>query len=394
MKIVADKSTTFVAEGFSPIGELVLLDGREITPAAISDADIVIVGTATKVDEKLLTKSRVRFVGTATTGFDHIDIEYLKKKGIGFASAPGSNANSVAEFVIAALLELAHKNGFELEGKTIGIIGAGRIGGRVAKKCAAIGMKVLLNDPPLQRQTGDKKFLPLKELFGCDFITLHTPLTFEGVDKTYHLADGNFFDSLKAGCIFVNTARGAVAETGALKKAIKDGRIKAAVIDVWENEPDIDIELLEMADIGTPHIAGYSLDGKVAGMVMVQNAVCEYFSLPMKKNVDDFLPAADVPKVEIEISDAGEQDILRRTVKRIYDITKDDADFRRILKLPSNKRSFIFDRLRKSYHFRREFHNTVCVLATEGKDKVSATEKRLVKKLKGIGFKVSEGEKR
>ena len=164
MKIVADKSTTFVAEGFSSIGELVLLDGREITPKAINDADILIVGTATKVDEKLLAKSRVRFVGTATTGFDHIDIEYLKNRDIGFASAPGSNANSVAEYVIAALLEIGHKRNINLEGKSIGIVGVGRIGSRVAKKCAALGMKVLLNDPPLQRATGDKKFLPLQQV--------------------------------------------------------------------------------------------------------------------------------------------------------------------------------------------------------------------------------------
>jgi erythronate-4-phosphate dehydrogenase len=384
MKIVADKSIAFVVEGFSSLGELVLLDGREITPKTINDADTLIVGTDTKVDERLLAKSPVKFIGTATTGFDHIDTEYLKNRGIGFASAPGSNANSVAEYVIAALLEVAHKYRFELEDKTIGVIGVGRIGSRVAKKCSALGMKTLLNDPPLQRATGDKKFLPLHKLFDCDFITLHTPLTFEGVDKTYHLADKKFFGSLKKGCVFVNTARGAVTETGALKDAIKKGRI-AAALDVWENEPDVDIELLEMACLGTPHVAGYSLDGKVSGMVMIYQAVCEYFGLPIEKGMEDFLPDSDVAKIEIEDSSIDRQEILRRTVERIYDITKDDADFRRILKLPQNKRSFIFDRLRKTYRIRREFHNTVCVLATE---------KKLEKKLKGIGFKVSESTER
>jgi erythronate-4-phosphate dehydrogenase len=386
MKIVADKSTAFVVDGFSSLGELVLLDGREITPEAINDADILIVGTATKVNEKLLAKSRVRFVGTATTGFDHIDIEYLKNKDIGFASAPGSNANSVAEYVITALLEIGHNRNINLEDKSIGIVGVGRIGSRVAKKCAALGMKILLNDPPLQRATGDKKFLPLQQLFDCDFITLHTPLTFEEIDKTYHLADENFFNSLKEDCIFVNSARGAVADTAALKKAIHTGKVRAAAIDVWENEPDIDIELLEMACLGTPHIAGYSLDGKVAGMVMVQRAVCNFFGLPMEKNVEDFLPESDVAKIEIENSNAGEQEILRQIVKRIYAITKDDADFRRVLMLPQNKRSFIFDRLRKTYHIRREFHNTT----------VSVKKDRggLIKTLNGIGFKANEGAER
>jgi erythronate-4-phosphate dehydrogenase len=391
MKIVADKSTAYVVEGFSPVGELEALDGRDITPEAVKDADILIVGTATKVDEKLLAKSGVCFVGTATTGFDHIDIGYLKKKGIAFASAPGSNANSVAEFVVAALLEVGHKYDIALEGRTIGIIGVGRIGSRVAKKCASLGMKLFLNDPPLYRKTGDKKYLPLKELFDCDFITLHTPLTREGADKTYHLADEKFFNSLKDGSIFINTARGAVADTAAIKKAIKNSKLKAAVIDVWENEPDIDIELLKMAAIGTPHIAGYSHDGKAAGMVMVYRALCDYMMIKQERMVEDFLLAPTVAEIKIDSGEENQQEILRQTVKRIYDITKDDCSFRRVLKLSKNKRSFIFDRLRKTYRIRREFHNTTCVVATEN---TKGTEKKLEKKLKGIGFKVSESTKR
>jgi erythronate-4-phosphate dehydrogenase len=213
-------------------------------------------------------------------------------------------------------------------------------------------------------------------------------LTFEGIDKTYHLADENFFNSLKEGCIFINTARGAVVDINALKKAMKIGKIKAAVLDVWENEPDIDTELLEMADIGTPHIAGYSLDGKAAGIIMIYQAVCKYFGLPAEKKIEDFLPEAAPAKIEIEVSGVNEQEILRQTVKKIYDITKDDADLRRILNMSKNKSGFIFDRLQKAYHIRREFHNTNVILATED------TEKRIEKKLEGIGFKISEGKKR
>jgi erythronate-4-phosphate dehydrogenase len=189
MKIIADENIPYVAECFSSIGEVEVVPGREITPGVIADVDILLVRSITPVGADLLAGSKVRFVGTATIGFDHMDIEYLSRNNIGFASAPGSNANSAAEYVIAGLLNIAKRYSIDLEGKSIGIIGVGNVGGRVAKKAIALDMKLFLNDPPLQRQTGDSKYLPIEELFGCDFVTLHTPLTFEGEDKTFHLAD-------------------------------------------------------------------------------------------------------------------------------------------------------------------------------------------------------------
>ncbi len=384
MKIIADENIPFAAECFSSLGDVTILSGRDITSSAVRDADVLIVRSITKVDEKLLNGSSVKFVGTATIGFEHIDVEYLNQKKIGFASAPGSNANSVAEYVIAALLEIARKHRLSLEGKSIGIMGVGNVGSKVVQKCGALDMKLFLNDPPLQRQTSDKKYLPLEDLFGCDIITLHTPLTFEGIDKTYHLADEKFFKSLKSGCLFINTARGAVTDSAALKAAIKSGIVKASVLDVWENEPDIDIELLEMVDVATPHIAGYSLDGKIAGMIMIYQAACKFFGLPVEKHIDDFLPKPDIPQLIIENNLSDEQEILRLTVKKIYDITKDDAGLRRILDLPKNKRPFIFDRLRKTYPVRREFQNTACILESKNK---------LGEKLKGIGFKVLKNGK-
>jgi erythronate-4-phosphate dehydrogenase len=386
MKIVADENIPFVKESFSSIGDVQTIDGRAISASTVKDADILLVRSITRVDEELLTGSRIKFVATATIGFEHIDTEFLAKNNIGFASAPGSNANSVAEYVVAALLEVAKGLGITLDGKSIGIIGVGNVGNRVEKKCRALGINPFLNDPPLFRKTGDRKYLPLKDLFDCDIITLHTPLTFEGVDKTYYLADKKFFNSVKKGCIFINTARGPVADSQVLKDAIKGGSIKAAVLDVWENEPNIDIELLEMVDIGTAHIAGYSLDGKIAGLIMIYKAACDYFGLKPAKDMCDFLPEPAVPVIEID-GDNDEQGKLRQIVSKIYDIRSDDSALRNMLKMPTDKRAVYFDRLRKEYPVRREFQNTICFLAT---DNIKGTEKKLEEKLKGIGFRVSE----
>ena len=378
MKIIADENIPFVAECFSSIGEVEVVPGREITPGVIADADVLLVRSITSVGADLLAGSKVRFVGTATIGFDHIDIEYLSRNKIGFASAPGSNANSAAEYVIAALLNIAKRHSIDLEGKSIGIIGVGNVGGRVAKKAFALGMKLYLNDPPLQRQTGDTKYLMIEKLFDCDFVTLHTPLTFEGEDKTFHLADDKFFKSLKKGCVFINASRGDVVDSSALKTAIEESRLQATVLDVWENEPDIDVELLEMVDIGTPHIAGYSLDGKIAGMIMIYKEACDYFELEVKFDIDSFLPVPAIPELKINTQSVSEQDALLGIVEKIYDIKADDVRLRRMLEESAKERGKYFDSLRRNYPVRREFQNTRIIV----EDKNS----NLAGKLKGIGF--------
>jgi len=382
MKIIADANIPFVAECFSSIGEVKAVGGREITPSAVADADVLLVRSITQVNADLLACSRVRFAATATIGFDHIDIDFLRRKNIGFASAPGSNANSAAEYVVAGLLEAGNKCDINLEGKSIGIIGAGNVGSRVVNKCAALGMRIHLNDPPLQRQTGEAKYLPLKELYNCDFITFHTPLTFEGIDKTYHLANENFFKSLKKGCVFINASRGGVVDSEALKTVIQSGRFSYVVLDVWENEPNIDVEFLEIVDIGTPHIAGYSLDGKITGLIMIYKAACEHFGLSPKFGIEDFLPEPVVRQLKIEPGIDNEQDALANAVRKLYDIREDDAKLRRITEKPEEKRGEYFDGLRKNYSVRREFHNT--------KVFVEDRNSTLAKKLKGIGFKTSE----
>ena len=400
-----------MAKCFSSVGEVKVVEGRQITPEAVRDAEVLLVRSVTKVGAELLSGSKVRFVGTATIGFDYIDVVFLRQNNIGFASAPGSNANSAAEYVIAALLEIGQRDDIDLEDKSIGIIGAGNVGGRAAKKASALGMKVYLNDPPLQRYknshrehrehrvnkeldnallrieqlTGKAEFLPIEELFGCDFITLHTPLTFEGIDRTFHLADENFFKSLKERCVFINTSRGGVVDSGALKATIRAGKLRAVVLDVWENEPNIDMELLRMVDIGTPHIAGYSLDGKIAGMIMIYKAACKYFGLEARYDIEDFLPEPTVRQLRINPKSGTEQDVLAGAVRKVYDIRKDDARLRWILERPAEKRGEFFDSLRRNYPVRREFGNTLIVLEEPCKT--------VVEKLAGIGFREVRSQK-
>jgi erythronate-4-phosphate dehydrogenase len=382
VKIVADTNIPFVKECFSSAGQVITVAGREMSAETVAEADALLVRSVTEVNEQLLAGSKVKFVGTATIGFEHIDVDYLRKNNVDFASAPGSNANSVAEYVIAALLEIGLKYNFDLDGKSIGIVGVGNVGSRVEKKCCALGMIPVLNDPPLKRQTGNQKYRSLNELFDCDFITLHTPLTFKGQDKTFHLANENFFNSLKDSVVFINTSRGGVVDTGALKKAIKDHRIKATVLDVWENEPDIDTGLLDMVDIGTPHIAGYSYDGKIAGMIMIYKAFCKYFGLEQVHKIDDFLPLPAKPEIKLKTEGYSSQQIVRAAVSEIYDITEDDKGLRRILNMPLGKRCATFDRLRKEYPVRREFQNTTVIFSDKHSD--------VAEKLGGIGFKVKK----
>lgn len=380
MKIVADANIPFVRECFSSVGEVEVLGGRDITPPKVAQAEALLVRSITPVNEQLLRGSAVRFVGTATIGFDHVDLGYLEHNHIGFASAPGSNANSAAEYVLAALLEVGRRHRIQLEGKSIGVIGVGNVGSRVARKCEALGMRVLRNDPPLQRQTGDPQYVPLEALYDCDFITIHTPLTREGIDKTYHLADAQFFSRLKPGAVFFNVSRGAVVDSAALKATLRAGRLQAAVLDVWENEPNIDTELLEMVDLATPHIAGYSFDGKVAGMIMIYEALCAHFHLSPTRSMANFLPPADVPGLELETGNIGDEELLSRAVQRIYSVPRDDQNLRQIVHQPSDKRGRFFDDLRKHYPVRREFQNTTISL--------DAPRPSLARKLAGLGFQV------
>jgi len=260
-------------------------------------------------------------------------------------------------------LVLAHKEGRELAGGSIGVIGVGNVGSRVIKKARALGMTVVENDPPLARQTGDPRYRSLEEALACDVVTLHVPLTREGPDATWHMAGRSFFERMRRGAVFFNSSRGAVMVEQDLKEAMGSGRLGAVVLDVWEGEPAIDPAMVEMADIATPHIAGHSLDGKAAGTQMIYEAACRFLGVAPTQDARRYLPPPQVPRLKVT-GPGTARDIVRRTVCRIYDIMADDARLREILRVPTEKRGQFFDGLRRNYPVRREFYNTA--LSFEG----------------------------
>jgi len=364
MKIVIDENVLLGKETFSLIGEVTLAPGRAITPEAIKDADLLVVRSVTKVDEKLLENSNVKFVGSATAGIDHIDIEYLKSRDIGFSSAPGSNSNSVTEYVMAGLLLLNRKGKISLEEMSLGVVGVGNVGSKVVKKAEGLGLKVLQNDPPRFRESKDSVFRELDELMSCDVITLHVPLSHSGVDRTLNLFDEKRLHKMKRGSVLVNTSRGKVVDGLALKSALRKGYLSGAILDVWAEEPDIDKELLELVDVGTSHIAGYSYDGKVKGTKMVFDAICGFFSIDKEWKVG--LPPPEVPYIDRTVNENENfSEIIAEVVFKVYDIKKDDSKLRKILNLEGKEKKNFFDYLRANYWIRREFFNTKLELKTE-----------------------------
>ncbi len=378
MKIVADANIPFVEEAFGRLGQVTLLPGRGIGPEQVRDADVLIVRSVTPVGPALLEGSRVRFVGSATIGLDHVDEAFLNRRGIAFAYAPGSNANSVAEYVVAALLALGRER---YEGRTLGLIGVGRIGTLVHEKALALGMTVLANDPPLER-AGRTGLVSLETLLrGSDIVSCHVPLTREGPDATFHLFDEPRLSLLRPHAVVINTARGAVFDNAALLRALRGGRLGGAVLDVWEHEPEPNPELVEAVTLGTPHIAGYSFDGKVNGTRMLYDAVCAFLERVPEWNPPAFSDTPSAPPIVIK-DDAPAEEILPLLVCRAYDIRRDDAALRASMKLPSPERARAFDRLRAGYPRRLEFRHTKVV--------VPPNLSHIRKTLRGLGFTVEE----
>ncbi|MBN2090569.1 4-phosphoerythronate dehydrogenase [candidate division KSB1 bacterium] len=357
MKIIGDENIPYVREAFMNLGNVITLSGRKITNDVIKDAEILLVRSITPVDEKLLKNSRIKFVATATIGMDHLDIEYLKSNNIGFSNAAGSNANSVAEYIITALLHHACQYQISLKGKFLGIVGVGNIGSKMINYARALGMEVIQNDPPLARVTGAPNFRPLDELMVCDFITLHVPLTIEGIDRTWHLFDEERILKMKPGSVLLNSSRGPVVATDAAKKALYQQHLKSIILDVWENEPEIDLELLKQVEIGTPHIAGYSYDGKINGTRMIYEAACRFFNQQPDWDASEALPAPVPDEIQVPNSNQSDEEILYQVIKQIYDIELDDKNLRRLLEKSVSEQGPYFDHLRKSYRIRREFYN-------------------------------------
>lgn len=281
MKVIIDDKIPYIREAIARVvDEVVYLPGSAITASDVRDADALIVRTRTRCNRGLLEGSSVRFIATATIGFDHLDTGYLREAGISWTNCPGCNASSVAQYLHTTLLLLQQERGLSLPHSTLGVVGVGHVGTLVAEVGRHLGMKVLLCDPP-RAERGEAGFLPLEELMQqADVISFHTPLVHGGNHPTFHMAGEGFFRTLARKPIIINTSRGEVVDGKALLSALDEGWVSEAVIDVWENEPDIDLALLERVYLGTPHIAGYSADGKANATRMVLEALCAYFKLP------------------------------------------------------------------------------------------------------------------
>jgi erythronate-4-phosphate dehydrogenase len=383
MRVIVDKNNPLVGEAFRQFGEVVPSATPEITKDAVRAADMLIIRSETKVTKDLLDGSNVKFVGTATIGTDHVDLEYLRSRGIGFASAPGSNANSVAEYFVAALLTLAKRKGFTVSGKTLGVVGVGNVGSKIVRNAKALGMRILQNDPPLACSTGNSSFLPLDSLMDADIITLHVPLTKTGSDPTFHLFDESRINKMKKGAVLFNTARGPVVDGGALKNAIERKHLGGALLDVWEGEPLIDIDLMKMVDIGTSHIAGYSFDGKLAAVKMTYSAACKFFGQPELWTPGNSLPKPAIERIVVPSSAESAEDVVRTIVNKCYDIEYDDRALRSIADVSPDDRRLFFSRLRAEYRIRREFFTTLIELPL--------SQAYVLEPLSSIGFRVEAG---
>ncbi len=349
IKIVADNKIPFLQGVLEPFADVVYLPPKEIIHENIINADALLVRTRTECNAKLLEGTNVKFIGTATIGYDHIDTAYCDSKNIKWVNAPGCNSSSVMQYIASALLTLAGREKYNLHEMTIGIVGVGNVGSKVARLSKTLGMNVLLNDPPRERKEGKGVFIPLDEIIDrSNIITFHVPLIKDGLDKTYHLADDLFLGKLKEKKILFNTSRGEVVSTSSLKNAVKNKIIAKSVIDVWENEPNIDRELLELVNIATPHIAGYSADGKANGTAICVREINSFFNLGISKEwYPTSIPAPGNPKELIfECEGKTKQEIISEVILSTYDISKDDETFRKSVDT--------FEKQRGDYPVRRE----------------------------------------
>jgi erythronate-4-phosphate dehydrogenase len=354
MNIFYDENMPFAREFFSDLGELTPFSGRELNAEQVESADVLLVRSITKVNESLLNQNKVlKFVGTATIGFDHIDKTYLKSRNVDFTSAPGCNAVSVAEYVLSSLVVLAERYQLELLNMTVGIVGAGNTGSRLSEKLTALGIKHVLVDPFLEYDALDKRhFVDLDEALTCDVVSLHVPKTMQGDHPTYHLLNEERLSKLSQEQILINACRGEVIDNQALLRLKQSGHSLKVVLDVWENEPNILHELIDFCEITTAHIAGYSLEGKARGTEMLYRALCQYLDIPIEKSLENFLPESGINN--IEINQKFDDILLNQVVKIVYDVRRDDGLFRQQIDHQHINRH-AFDYIRKTYPARREF---------------------------------------
>ena len=342
MKIVADKHIPFLEGVFEPYAEVVYIDGRSITHDDIVDADAMIIRTRTRCNAELLDNTRVRIIATATIGTDHIDLPYCSERGIEVHNAEGCNAGGVMQYVFSALYGVAVRKSIKLDGMNFGIIGVGNVGRKVEEMASYLGFNVLRCDPPRASVEGEEGFCSLEYLLAnSQIVTLHVPLD----DSTRKMADENFFLQMQPGTIFINAARGEIMDEAALKEAYP--KLGAAIIDTWNNEPDVDEDMIELVDVATPHIAGYSYQGKQNGTAMSVRAVARHFGIC---ELYDFYPENDIPDHEPVLLDLHDkkQGEVAAVFQYNYPIFTDDFRFRME---PHN-----FEKMRSHYEYRREIY--------------------------------------
>ncbi|MFN1618714.1 4-phosphoerythronate dehydrogenase [Vibrio rotiferianus] len=364
MKIIVDENMPYAEELFSQLGEVILKPGRTLTADDLVDVDALMIRSVTKVNAELISKAnKLKFVGTATAGMDHVDQALLQEKGIFFTAAPGCNKVGVAEYVFSVMMVLAQQQGFSVFDKTVGIIGAGQVGSYLEKCLKGMGIEVLINDPFKQEEGDSRSFTPLAELIErSDIITLHTPITKDGPHPTHHLIDEKVLNGLRSDQILINAARGPVVDNQALKQRLLKNDGFTAALDVFEFEPEVDMELLPLLAFATPHVAGYGLEGKARGTTMIFNSYCEFLNNELRAHASDLLPTAPVPTMVLDR--AWDEATLHNITQLIYDVRKDDALFRREISKPGS-----FDLMRKNYWDRREYSavtlmgNETCNLA-------------------------------
>lgn len=371
MKIVADENIPYLKGFAEKYGEVVYLPGASFSRETIKDADALIVRTVTHFGEEILKGSNVKLISSATIGYDHIDTQYCDANNIEWTNAPGCNSNSVQQYIASVVIMLSRKYNFDLEGKTIGIVGVGNVGKKVAAICELLGMRVLLNDPPRQASEGGDIFVSLDTIKKeSDFITFHTPLTKQGQYKTLHLADDEFFSTLGKKPFIINSARGGIVDTLAIKKALKERLISGAVIDCWENEPNIDAEYFKMVDIATPHIAGYSADGKSNATRMALESLTRHFNLDdtVLKEIKPLEPENSEIDLNVFVNSKNRvHDALLFTYNPMDDYARLMADLGQ------------FKQLRNHYPLRRESLAYTVKNATPEEEKF----------LKALGFKLA-----
>lgn len=381
MMIVADENIPLLEEFFADIGDIRHVSGRSMAAMDVRDADVLLVRSVTRVDSSLLAGSRVRFVGTATIGTDHVDQRWLADNGIRFSAAPGCNANSVAEYVLAVLSLHAERCALpDWTRLTVGIVGAGNVGGQVARTLTRLGFRVALCDPPrAQLESEDEKaFVGLDRALACDVVSLHTPLTCDAEHPTYRMIGERELAKLSAGQLLINCGRGEVIDGAALRNRLDQPQAPVVALDVWEGEPCIDPELVSRVWLATPHIAGYSLEGKVQGTEMIYRALSRYLGLPVRKQAGQFLPEPPLSSVTFTRA-ADDRAAIQLALRACYDPRPDDARLRCML-AGAGEHGAGFDALRRDYPVRRECSSL--------KVQLKGSSKSLQDSFKAVGFRL------